>query len=80
VIARAKMRAASMAAARAPRVATERTTATLDALMRRGLHSPASLRPVISAGRLADPDLVTPPPVPKPRWTAAPPAGRLKRP
>jgi hypothetical protein len=82
VIARAKMRAAAPSApGRPPRAATsERTTATLDALMRRGLHSPASLRPVISAGRLADENLVTPPPVPKPRWIAALPSARLKRP
>lgn len=82
VIARAKLRAALPSAPGRPlRAATsERTTATLDALMRRGLHSLASLRPVISVGRPAEEDLVTPPPVPEPRWTAAPPCGRLKRP
>ena len=60
VIARAHMRAALLEAQRTPlprplpparaRV-PERTKATLDALMRGGLHSPASLRPALVARR-----------------------------
>ncbi|HLK92172.1 MAG TPA: hypothetical protein VKZ18_19925 [Polyangia bacterium] len=70
VIARAKARAATL---RAPRARVpERTTATLDALMRGGLHSAASLRPVLAARRPAEEDMVTPPPVTKRHWAGGP--------
>ncbi len=55
----------------------ERTGATLDALMRGGLHSAASLRPVL-APRLPEEEMVTPPPVPKPPW-AGPGSGATRR-
>jgi hypothetical protein len=57
----------------------ERTKATLDALMQGGLHSAASLRPVYAPRRQAEAEMVTPPPVAKPRWAARPTFGPTKR-
>jgi hypothetical protein len=95
VIARAKMRAASLRAPIILRRPTppagyasletarvrvpERTRATLDALMRGGLHSPASLRPALTARRPADEEMATPPPLAEPRWAAGPSFGPAKR-
>jgi hypothetical protein len=57
-------------------VVPERTNARLDALMLRGLQAP---RPVSGGGRSAPEEMLTPPPVARPRWAVGPLPGRAKR-
>jgi hypothetical protein len=65
---------------KAPRAAgSEKTQATLDALVRGGLRKPVAPLPAFVARRPAEEDLPTPPPLGTARRAAGPPPGRAKR-
>ena len=65
---------------KAPRAGgSERTLATLNALVRGGLKKPVAPLPAFIARRAADEDLATPPPLGTARRAAGPMSGRAKR-
>ena len=69
-----------MAKPKAPRAGgSEKTLATLDALVRGGLKKPVAPPPELLARRPAEEDLATPPPLEMARRAAGPLSGRAKR-
>ena len=69
-----------MAKPKAPRAGvSEKTLATLDALVRGGLKKPVAPLPAFVARRPAEQDLATPPPLGTDQRAAGPLSGRAKR-